>query len=289
MNSEINNLKLRGKAALITGGSRGIGFAVAQAFLRHGAKVIVAARNQKGLFRAAKGLRALGRCVPFSADVSRPEEARLLIQKSLAEFGVIDILVNAAAVINPIGPFFQNDLAEWRRSLEINLLGPVNMIYYILPHFLERRQGKIINFSGGGATRGRPRFSSYAAAKAAIVRLTEILGSELKEYNIQVNAIAPGIVATNMVRTIVRAGPEKAGREYWDLFNRQKNDFDSAEFACRLAVFLASPEGDRITGKIISARWDDWTDEGLIKRMTEDDDFFVLRRIDGREFIKREK
>ncbi len=289
MSPSDDHLKLSNKAALITGGSRGIGLEIARTFLSQGARVVIAARDREKLFRAAEELNHIGICFPFQADVSHPEEAKLLVDRSLAELGAIDILVNAAAVIHPIGPFHQNDLAAWRQGLEINLMGTVNTIHYILPHFLERRRGKIINFSGGGATRGRLYFSSYAIAKTAIVRLTEILGLELKDYNIQVNAIAPGVVATRMTETILQAGPDKAGKEYWDLLNRQKTGFDSAELACRLALFLASAEGDKITGKIISARWDNWEDKILLKRMSEDEDLFVLRRVDDREFVRIKK
>jgi len=281
-------LKLADKGALITGGSRGIGRAVARAFLEEGARIVIISRHRAELEETARELSQLGPCLALSGDVSREDEVSFLVQESLKKLGRIDILVNAAAVTGPIGPFFQNDLKSWRACLEINLWGTIYPIYYILPHFIARKRGKIINFSGGGATRGRKNFSAYATAKTAVIRLTEILALELKEFNIQVNAIAPGIVKTRMIEEIISAGPESAGQEYWDLLNRPENAFDPPELAARLAVFLASEEADEISGKLISARWDEWQNPETLRRMKEEADFFVLRRIDGREFEKND-
>ena len=284
----MGQLKLAGKKALITGGSRGIGRAVARAFLEEGAQIVIISRHQPELEETARELSKFGPCLAMPGDVSREEEVSFLVQESLKKLGTIDILVNAAAVIGPIGPFFQNNLNWWRDCLEINLWGTIYPIYYLLPHFIDRKRGKIINFSGGGATRARKNFSAYATAKTAVVRLTEILALELKEFNIQVNAIAPGVVKTRMVEEIIRAGPDLAGQEYWDLLNRPENAFDSPELAAQLAVFLASEEADEISGKIISARWDNWQDPETLKRIKEVADFFVLRRIDGREFKRND-
>jgi len=281
-------LKLNGKKALVTGGSRGIGRAVARAFLEEGAQIVIISRHRPELEETARELSKFGPCLALPGDISREEEVSILVQESLKKLGAIDILVNAAAVTGPIGPFFQNNLKWWRDCLEINLWGTIYPIYYLLPHFMAKRRGKIINFSGGGATWARKNFSAYATAKTAVVRLTEILALELKEFNIQVNAISPGVVKTRMVEEIIRAGPDLAGQEYWDLVKRPEKEFDSPELAAQLAVFLASDDANEISGKIISARWDNWQDPETFKKMKEEADFFVLRRIDGREFKKND-
>lgn len=277
-------MKLKSKVALITGGSRGIGRSIAEAFLEEGASVILVARQEKELLKTAQELGQKGCCYAFPADVASQNKVKKIIKEALNQFGSIDILVNAAAITGPIGPFFQTSLKEWRKAVEINLMGTVYPIYFLLPHFIAQKKGKIINFSGGGATRARKNFSAYAIAKTAIVRLTEILAEELREFNIQVNAISPGIVKTKMIEEIIRAGPEKAGKEYDELFSRRDEEFDPPELAARLAVFLASDEAAFITGKIISARWDQWENPEILKRLREDKNFSVLRRIDGREF-----
>lgn len=282
-------MKLESKVALITGGSRGIGRAVAEAFLEEGAKVVLVARHEEELKKTTQDLSSKGLCYFFPGDVACESSVKNIIQKTLKRLGTVDILINAAAVTGPIGPFHQTNLEEWRKALQIDLLGTVYPIYYLLPHFIGRKQGKIINFSGGGATRARKNFSAYAVAKTAIVRLTEILAEELREFNIQVNAISPGVVKTKMIEDILQAGPKKAGQEYDELVNRGEDEFDSPRLAARLAVFLASDESAGISGKIISARWDKWDNPEVLQRLIKDKDFFVLRRIDGRDFERKER
>ena len=200
-------LVMSGKVAIVTGGSRGIGEAVAAAFAREGARLVVAARTEPELRRAAERLRGLGAEIRWvSADVSQAEDADRIVQAALRAFGRVDVLVNAAGVYGPIGPMWDVDASAWVQAIQVNLCGTFFCCRAVLPHMIERRQGKIVNFSGGGAASPLPRFTAYGVSKAAVVRLTETLAEEVKEFNIQVNAIAPGAVDTRLQDEVLKAG-----------------------------------------------------------------------------------
>jgi NAD(P)-dependent dehydrogenase (short-subunit alcohol dehydrogenase family) len=164
----------------------------------------------------------------------------------------------------------------------VNLIGTFLASRSVLPHMIERRRGRIVNFSGGGATGPLPRFSAYAVSKAAVVRLTETLAEEVKEFNIQVNAIAPGMVDTKLQDAVLQAG-SRAG----DLFDKVKKMREtgqggvSPELAANLAVFLASDAANGLTGRLIAAPYDDWQ-KWDAKRIAEvmSAPWFTLRRID---------
>ena len=139
--------------------------------------------------------------------------------------------------------------------------------------------GKIINMSGGGATSPRANFTAYGVSKAALVRFTETLAEELKPHNIQVNAIAPGAVRTQMTEEIVIAGQLAGSRELQQAQGILREGGDSAENAAELAVFLASAESDGITGRLISAVWDDWRHLGEHSEEIAASDLYTLRRV----------
>jgi NAD(P)-dependent dehydrogenase (short-subunit alcohol dehydrogenase family) len=192
-------------------------------------------------------------------------------------------------VLGPVGPLYENDVDMWVEAVKVNLVGTFLCCRAMLPHMMMRRYGKIINFSGGGAAYPKPGFSAYASSKAAVVRLTETLAEEVKDYNVQVNAIAPGMVKTRMVEQIAAAG-EKAG-ETALADARKALEGGDAEFepVTSLAVFLASEESDGLTGRLISAVWDDWRslDKDKIGQVMEKG-IFTLRRIDGHFFVPKD-
>jgi len=215
-------------------------------------------------------------------DVSDSSEVRHLVGRVAGHFGRLDIVVNAAAIIGPIGPLWQCDLEEWRRTLATNLGGTVHCCHAAIPHLMRGGRGKIINFSGGGAAAPRVNFTAYGIAKAGIVRLTETLAEELKGHQIDVNAIAPGLVDTQMTAAIERAG-SAAGAE--SALIRELRDQDKgmnpAELAADLAVFLASRASDGLTGRLISAPHDEWRkwDKDRIARIGRSS-WLTLRRLD---------
>jgi NAD(P)-dependent dehydrogenase (short-subunit alcohol dehydrogenase family) len=280
-------MRLDGEAALITGAGRGIGAAIAHAFARAGANLSLLARTRADIERVASETAACGAVtLALIGDVSRRRDTERAVATTVKKFGHLDVLVNAAGIYGPIGPLVENDLNEWVQAIEVNLLGTLFAMRAALPHMLARRKGVVVNFSGGGAVSPFPQFSAYAASKAAVVRLTETVAEEVKDSGIRVNAIAPGAVNTRLLDQVLAAG-ERAGKEFYAKAQEQKrNGGTSPEKAAELAVFLASPAGAGITGRLISAVWDDW--KSLPERAPElsGSAMFTLRRIDGRHFTE---
>ncbi len=179
-----------------------------------------------------------------------------------------------------MGPIEDVDWVEWMRAVEINLYGTVLPCRALLPHLRESGSGKIINISGGGATNPLPRISAYAASKAAVVRFTETLAEEVRGTGIDVNAVAPGALNTRLMDEVVAAGPDRVGAEFHQRMVRiQQQGGTPLETGAGLCVFLASPDSDGITGKLISAVWDPW--KSLPEHLQELDksDIYTLRRI----------
>lgn len=279
-------MRLDGRTVLITGGSRGIGEAVALAFARTGARLALVARSPADLERVAVAGRELGvQVLAVSADVARRADVERGVALALEVFDGIDVLVNAAGIYGPIGPLAECDMDCWAAAIGTNLMGTAYVLRAVLPGMIARRKGCVINFSGGGAVSPFPRFSAYSAAKAAVVRLTETVAEEVKEYGVRVNAIAPGAVNTRMLDEALAAGAQRVGKEFYAKAREQKSKGGtSPERAAELAVFLASPEAAGITGRLISAVWDDW--KSLAGRGAElaGSAMYTLRRIDGRNF-----
>ena len=273
-------MKLAGKAAIITGAGRGIGKAIALAFAHEGADVLVASRTLSEVAETAEEARALGRhALPLKVDVSNRDEVERMVAQALEEFGKVDILVNSAGIYGAIGPLVDNDPEKWVQTVRINLFGSFFCARAVLPVMIRQRRGKIINLSGGGATSPLPNFSAYASSKAAIVRLTETLAEEIKGFNIQVNAIAPGGVNTRLTDEILAAGAA-AGEEMLARTHQQKETGGvPPERAAALAVFFASDESNGLTGRLISAVWDDW--ESMNGRIDQimGSDLYTLRRV----------
>lgn len=275
------HLPLTDRVALVTGAGRGIGRAIAVALAEAGADQLLVARTAQELAETAALVRSHGRtAVTAIADVADGAAVRQAVAAGLAQLGRIDILVNNAGVQPPIGPLVENDPGLWMQAVAVNLFGPLHCIQAVLPGMIERRSGKIINLSGGGATAPRPNFSAYAASKAALVRLTETLAEEVKPYNIQVNAVAPGAVNTQMLEEVLAAGPA-AGAELAAAQHRQAAGGTPPTLAAALVVFLASEAAGDLTGKLISAPHDDWQNWGS-ERIAEltDSPWYTLRRID---------
>lgn len=273
-------MKLEGKVAIITGAGRGIGKAIALAFAREGADVAVVSRTISEVTETAREVQTLGRrALPMKVDVSDREQVENMVSSVVREFKRVDILVNNAGVQPPIGPVTENDPDQWLKTVTVNLGGTFLCSRAVLPIMMKRRQGKIINLSGGGAASPRPYFTAYAASKAAVVRFTETLAEEVKEYNIQVNAIAPGAVNTRMLEGVIAAGEMAGAKALADAKRQMEKGGTPPEKPAALALFLASDESNGLTGRLISAVWDDW--EGMIKQVERiiSTDLYTLRRI----------
>jgi len=271
-------MKLNGKVAVITGGSGGIGRVIAEVFLREGAYVVVVDRNKEGIRSAVKKIG--GGIDGVVADVADYASITKTIARIAKKYHHIDVLINCAGIQAPIGTFMQNDMKEWERNIGVNLFGTVHACKAVLPFMARKKSGAIINFSGGGATGSRPHFSAYAAAKTAVVRFTEILSDELAPYGIRVNAVAPGAVNTAMLEEVLRVGAHAGEKELSDARKRKKEGGTPPELVASLAVFLASDDSNGLTGRLVSAPWDDWKhwDDKTIKKLTETDKL-KLRRV----------
>lgn len=279
-------MRLKDRTAIITGANRGLGEAIASAFLREGAHLLLVARDETLLQRVCEGLLERrsweGQYVDhLGADVSRVTDIEAIKRKALNLFpDHIDILVNNAGIYGPMGSIEDVDWDEWISTVQVNLFGTVSLCRAIIPIMLQQGYGKIISLSGGGATSPLPRMSAYAVSKVAIVRFTETIAVELRGTGIDVNAIAPGALNTRLLAQALEAGPEKVGQDFYERSVRQKKDGGvPLEIPAQLAVFLSSPESDGITGRLISAVWDDWRSlPGRLDQLT-DSDVYTLRRI----------
>jgi len=276
-------MKLEKLNALITGGSQGLGKAIAEHFLRQGANVVLCARNEKDLTATLAELAAkfpTQKVFAKRCDVANEMQVQDLAAFALRELGSLEALVLNAGIYGPMGPTESVSLDEWRRALDVNLYGVLLPCRAVIPHFKQVRRGKIIVLSGGGATNPLPNISAYAASKAAVVRLMETLAEELKAFHVDVNAIAPGALATRLVDEVLAAGPDKVGAAFFEKNKTWKEKGAvPLELGASLAVYLASAESDGITGKLISAQWDPWKDLQTHRDELEKSDIYCLRRI----------
>ena len=280
-------MKLKNLNALITGGSQGLGKTIAEHFLREGANIVLCARSEKELSASRDELAKKYPVQKVSAktcDVSNEAQVSEIIAFALRELDSLDALVLNAGIYGPMGLTESVSLDEWRRAIDINLFGVLLPCRAVIPHFKKTGRGKIVVLSGGGATNPLPNISAYAASKAAVVRLMETLAEELKSFHVDVNAIAPGALATRLVDEVLAAGPEKVGAAFFEK-NKSWKEHGAVplELGASLAVYLASAESDGITGKLISAQWDDWAKLHEHRDELAKSDIYCLRRITAKD------
>jgi NAD(P)-dependent dehydrogenase (short-subunit alcohol dehydrogenase family) len=268
---------IQDRSVLITGAGRGIGKRLAMGFAQSGAKVGLLARSQAELDLAKLEIeQAGGTAMRLRADVRVIEEVCAAAERMCAKFGSFDVLVAAAGVQGPVGPFLTNRAKAWNETIETNLIGAVNCCRAALPFMVEKRSGKIILVVGGGSGHSRPNFSAYAASKAALVRFAECLADEVLDDNVQVNCVSPGGAYTHMTDEILNAGEERAGRrEIEDAQQVRVTGGVSPEKQINLALFLASERSNHITGKLIHVN-DDWR---RFERENMKPELYTLRRV----------
>lgn len=281
-------MDLQGRAALITGAGQGLGAQIAEHIVKAGASVVLCARGLASLETVRDRLTPLlqdgQKIVIQAADVARESDVDVLVTTALGHFPELDILVNNAGVYGPLGPLEDIDWQEWVAAININILGTVYPCRALLPHLKKRGYGKIVNLSGGGATNPLPRVSAYATSKAAVVRFTETLALEVKDNKIDVNAIAPGALATRLNEQLVAAGPDVVGAAFHAKMAKiVEAGGTPLALGADLAVYLASSASDGITGKLISAQWDPWQDLQKYRGDLDMSDIYTLRRIVPKE------
>lgn len=296
MELDINKIKgvamklLKEKLIFITGGSLGIGFEIAKKCVENGAKVIIASRTEKDLKLATGKLNNISNegheyRVLDTGDKTQVKQCAKEIQQ---KFGYMDGLVNCAGVYGPIGRIDEIDVDKFTEAININFLGTVYMCHYFVP-LMKNRHAKIVNYSGGGAAGPFPNYSAYATSKIAIIRLTENMSKELADFGIEVNAVAPGFVVTRLHQETLKAG-QKAGQAFLE---KTKQEIEKGgvppEKAAELTAFLLSNKSNGITGRFISAPWDNWKEFESNVDEISNSSLYTLRRVDGRNFVEVKK
>ena len=274
------------KTIIITGANQGIGLEIAKSFYAKGSNIILCARNKKKLLSIKKKLVSKFKNKFFlePLDVSKKNQVDKFYKKIFKKNKKIDILINNAGIYGPKGSSETLNWNEWKNTLDINLLGSIYMTNKIIPHFKKKRYGKIIQISGVGAASAFPFFSPYSVSKVGIVRFIENISIELKKYNIYANSIAPGPVNTRMLDQVLKAGPKKVGKNFFQKSIKQKKQGGTdINKVLNLIEFLAHKKSDKISGKLISALWDNWKVFPKNKRILNSSDIGNLRRITGKE------
>ncbi|HZQ35771.1 MAG TPA: SDR family NAD(P)-dependent oxidoreductase [Dehalococcoidia bacterium] len=240
---------LRGQHALVTGGGRGIGRAIAQALAAVGAAVDVLARGEaelaetRGLIEAAGG-----RCLVLPADVTDRAAVEAAFARAETEFGSIDLLVNGAGSHLAVGELWDVDADAWWTDIETNLRGPFNCCRAVLPGMIGRGRGRIVTIASGAALEPRPYSTAYAAAKAAVLRLTDSLHAAVQGRGIAVFAIHPGGVRTALTERILNVEAGRAAYPHW-----QTLDWQPPERAAALVVAIAAGRADALGGRYLDA------------------------------------
>jgi NAD(P)-dependent dehydrogenase (short-subunit alcohol dehydrogenase family) len=246
---------LEGRTALVTGGGRGLGRAVALALAEQGAAVAVGARSTHEVDAVAGELREAGhRAVSVPLDVSDAGAVDNAVRRVTDELGPIDVLVNNAGVVWPLGLLLRVDAGEWEQAVDINLFGAVRCIRAVLPGMLERGWGRIVNMSSGAASgSGMPAASAYSVGKAGLDMVTSNLAAELADSGVLVTGVRPGVVDTSMQDYMRSLPREQVGEAFYEKFHglHERGELTGPEPAARLIALLATSER---TGETLDVR-----------------------------------
>ena len=248
--------RLNDQIALITGASRGIGRAVAQAYVREGAKVALVATGTARLesLRQEMGWRPQ-QVLCIAADVSKQADAQRAVDQTLAAWGRVDVLVNNAGVYHAAS-FLDHTPQDFQRLLDVNLFGVMHFMQACLPHMQQRRSGAIVNIASTAGKWGSRNQSAYNTSKHAVVGLTRCVALEASAHQVTVNAICPGFVQTDMIDELKAQAAQAAGASVEDFLKGMMGRvplgrlMQPAEIA-ELAVYLGSPAARGITGQSI--------------------------------------
>ena len=243
----MNEFTLDGKVALVTGASRGIGRAIALRLAQAGAQVVVCSRKLESVQSAAAEIESAGgKALAVQAHVGRADDVTTLVARVMEACHRVDVVVNNAATNPHFGPLLTADEGQWMKILDTNLMGAVRVCRAVAPHMEKQGGGKIINLASVAGLRPSPGMGIYGVSKAALIMLTQTLAMELGRANIQVNAIAPGVIKTRMSEVLWQT-PQISE----PILNRTPlGRFGEPEDVAGLALYLASPASDFVTGGV---------------------------------------
>jgi NAD(P)-dependent dehydrogenase (short-subunit alcohol dehydrogenase family) len=251
-NTPLKRIELVGQVAIVTGGGRGIGRAIAVSLAAAGASVAVVARSPDQIAQTCEQIEnAGGRSIAVSADVSRPEDVERMVRSVERTLGPADLLVNNAGLSGPFGPSWEADPDEWWKCLEVNLRGPWLCSQAVLPGMVARRRGRIVNVASGAGTRAIPHLSAYVVSKTAVIRLTEVMAMEVADHGVKVFAIEPGTVRTAMAEGALASEEGRRWMPWFGAIFEQGLDVPP-ERAAGLVLRLASGRADALSGRFLT-------------------------------------
>jgi NAD(P)-dependent dehydrogenase (short-subunit alcohol dehydrogenase family) len=233
---------LEEKVAIVTGGGRGIGRAIAEILAEHGASVTVTARTGTEIAETVRRIRSRdGRAIAVTADISDDSEVRRMAKTSERQLGPPDILVNNAGHPGVFASLWESDPEEWWRTLEVNLRGPMLCSRAVLPSMISKRRGVIVNIGSYIGISATPEDIAYSTSKCALVRLTDGLAASVEKYGIQVFLLSPGMVKTRMMKEI----PEEI------ISSMSPIAWSPPEVAANIVLRLACGEGKALSGRFL--------------------------------------
>jgi NAD(P)-dependent dehydrogenase (short-subunit alcohol dehydrogenase family) len=249
--------QLSGQVAIVTGGGRGFGQAIARTLAANGSAVTVTSRTQAQVEETAAAINAAGgRALGIAADVNSQADWQRVVRETEARLGPVTLLVANAALSDPAGPVYEIDPEVWQKTLDTNVMGSVRGARAVLPGMVQRGAGRMIIVSSGSALAAAPYTSPYRVSKTALLRLAEILALEVKDHGVSVFAIHPGVIDSTILDSAART---EEGRKWVPHFARMVESgsvFTGTEQCAECCAFLATGAADALSGRYISATED---------------------------------
>jgi len=240
----MNQIDLKSRAAIVTGGARGIGQAIATRLLQSGASVALWDRDEAALATAKAELSGLGPVHTAAVDLTDLTAVQKAAESTAAAFGRIDILVNNAGIAGTNSKTWEADPADWRRVIDINLNGPFYCCHAVIPHMLKGGYGRIVNIASIAGKEGNPNAAHYSASKAAVIALTKSLGKELATSGVVVNCVTPAVIETDILKQLTQQHID------YMLSKIPMNRFGQKEEAAALVAWLCSEDCSFTTGAV---------------------------------------
>ncbi|WP_028548448.1 SDR family oxidoreductase [Paenibacillus sp. UNC451MF] len=245
-------MRLSGKVAIITGAASGMGKAIAELFAAEGAKVVVSDLRVEAAQTVVTEIESKGGTgIAIAANVAKEEDVQQLVDTTVKQFGILDILVNNAGIMDNFVPAAELTDELWERIFAINTTGPMRTTRKVLPIFMEKKKGVIVNIASAGGLQGSRAGAAYTASKHAVVGFTKNVGFQYATLGIRCNAIAPGGVNTNIGTTINSPNPFGMERAMAGM-NLNPRSGDPEEIA-KVALFLASDDSSFVNGTVVAA------------------------------------